>query len=200
MQKAIAIGASVAVLALLGGTYAAIQMRAPDPCGNTAIAGGAIGGPFTLVNEDGATVTDAEVITEPALVYFGFTFCPDVCPLDSARNAAATDILAEQGISVTPVFVSVDPERDTPEVMKAYTDNFHPKMIGLTGSEEQVREAAQAYRVVYSRADDDPEYYLIDHSVFTYLVTPEEGFVQFFRRDTSPEAVAEQVACQVGRG
>ena len=197
MARLVAIGAGVAVLALLGGTYVMTQQRTSEICAGSAVAGGAIGGPFTLVDETGATVTDADVITEPTLVYFGYTFCPDVCPIDNARNAAAVDILSQDGISATPVFVSVDPERDTVDIVRDYTENFHPKMIGLTGTPEQVAEAAQEYRVVYSKADDDPEYYLVSHSVFTYLMMPDAGFVDFFKREDSPQTIADRVSCFV---
>lgn len=189
--------ATVVLIGGLGATWLATQ-RGPDPCRGGMVAGGDLGGPFTLIDETGQTVTDRDVITEPSLIYFGFTFCPDVCPIDSARNAAATDILAERGIDVTPIFITVDPGRDTPEVVGAYTDNFHPDMIGLTGTDAQIDEAAKAYRVVYSRADDDPEFYLMNHSVFTYFVTPDEGFVDFFRRETGPEEMADRVACFLG--
>ncbi|MEJ6403334.1 SCO family protein [Yoonia sp. 2307UL14-13] len=198
MSKYIAIAATVAVVGGLGATYAMTQLGGGDhPCGATAIAGGDIGGPFELVSETGETVTDQDVITEPTLVYFGYTFCPDVCPLDSARNAAAVDILAEQGMSVTPVFISIDPARDTVDVVRDYADNFHPKMIGLTGSEEQVAAASKAYKTYYNKADDDPEFYLVAHSTFTYLVMPDQGFVEFFKQPTSAEEMAEKTACYI---
>jgi len=164
-------------------------------CSQGTVAGGDIGGPFTLVNEAGLEVTEQEVITEPSLIYFGFTYCPDVCPLDAVRNAQAVDILDAQGVSATPVFISVDPERDTPEVMAEFTDVMHPKMVGLTGSPEQVKAASQAYRTFYKRQPGDDDYYLVDHSTFTYLVLPEHGFVDFFRRDASSEQIAKTVAC-----
>lgn len=197
MSRAIAVSASLAVVALIGGTFAITQLRAPSlaDCGTTAIAGGSIGGPFELVDETGKTVTDKDIITQPALIYFGYTFCPDVCPLDVARNAAAVDILAERGIDVTPVFITIDPARDTPEVVADYTDNFHPNMIGLTGSDEQIAAASKAYRTVYAKQDDDPEYYLMQHSTFSYLTMPDTGFVEFFRQVDSPEKVADIVAC-----
>lgn len=197
MSKMIAISASVAAMALLGGTFIVTQMRAPSlaDCGASAVAGSTIGGPFELVDETGATVTDLEIITQPTLIYFGYTFCPDVCPLDVARNAAAVDILAERGVSATPVMISIDPARDTPEVMAEYTDNFHPDMIGLTGSDAQVAVASKAYRTVYAKQDDDPEYYLMQHSTFTYLALPDLGVVEFFRQIDSPEKVADIVAC-----
>jgi protein SCO1/2 len=116
-------------------------------CEGRGVAGAEIGGPFTLVDESGATVTEADILDGPALIYFGYTNCPDVCPVDSARNAAAVEILDERGIDVTPVLVTVDPERDTPEVLTAFTDIFHKRMIGLTGTREQVKAAADAYKV-----------------------------------------------------
>ncbi len=197
MSKMIAISASVAAVALIGGTFVLTQLRAPSlaDCGASAVAGSAIGGPFELVDETGRTVTDMDVITQPTLIYFGYTFCPDVCPLDVARNAAAVDILAERGVSATPVMISIDPARDTPEVMAEYTDNFHPTMIGLTGSDAQVAVASKAYRTVYAKQDDDPEYYLMQHSTFTYLALPDLGVVEFFRQADSPEKVADIVAC-----
>jgi protein SCO1/2 len=155
-----------------------------------------IGGPFELVSETGETVTDKDVITEPTILYFGYTYCPDVCPLDSARNAEAVEILESRGQIVQPVFISVDSERDTPETMAEFTDILHPRMLGLTGSAEQIKAASQAYRTYYKKEENgDPEYFLIDHSTFSYLVLPEYGFVEFFKRDLTPEKMADQVGC-----
>jgi protein SCO1/2 len=157
--------------------------------------GADIGGPFTLVDGMGKTVTDAEVLAKPSLVYFGYTFCPDVCPFDNARNAEAVDILEERGYEVTPVFISIDPERDTPEVMAEMAASYHPKMIGLTGSEAQVKAAAQAYKAYYRKQATDDEFYLVDHSTFTYLMLPGAGFVDFFRREDTADQMADRVAC-----
>ena len=175
------------------------QESALAQCSATKIAGEGtqIGGPFELVNADGATVTDKDVITEPTLIYFGYTFCPDVCPLDTARNAEAVDLLEERGMSVTPVFISIDPKRDTPEVVGDFAFNLHEKMIGLTGSAEQVDAASKAYRTYYNAHDSSDEFYLVDHSTFSYLVMPEIGFVEFFRRDVTAEGMAERVSCFV---
>ncbi|MFY0308433.1 SCO family protein [Leisingera sp. D0M16] len=166
-------------------------------CRSSQIAGGAdtIGGAFELVNAKGETVTDKDVITEPSIVYFGYTFCPDVCPMDSARNADAVDVLAERGISVTPVFISIDPDRDTPEAVGDFAANLHEKMIGLTGSLEQVKAASKAYKTYFKKNEGDEDYYLVDHSTFSYLVLPEEGFVEFFRRDETAEQMADKAAC-----
>ena len=159
------------------------------------VAGADIGGPFTLVDQTGATVTDEQVLAKPALVYFGYTSCPDVCPLDAARNSAAVDILEEQGFDVTPIFITVDPGRDTPAVLAEFTANFQPKMLGLTGSAEQIKSAAQAYKVYYKQQDSGDAYYLMDHTVFTYLMLPGSGLADYYRRDVSAEAMARSVGC-----
>ena len=134
--------------------------------------------------------------------YFAFAPGPQdkfaQCRLDNARNAEAVTLLDERGYDVTPIFISIDPDRDTPEVMAEFTDYMHPRMIGLTGTPEQVKAASTAYRTYFKKQDsDDPDYYLVDHSTFTYLVLPGEGFVEFFRREDTPEEMAERVACFV---
>ncbi len=202
-KQFIALISVAGVVGLLGGLWLATQGSDSDDqfaqCRSSTVAGGAgaIGGPFELVNGDGATVTDAEVITEPSLLYFGYTFCPDVCPLDVARNVVAVEVLEEQGMTVTPVFISIDPNRDTPEVVRDFADNMHERMIGLTGSDEQVAAASKAYRTYYKAHEGDEDYYLVDHSTFSYLVLPEHGFVEFFRREIAPEQMAETISCFV---
>jgi protein SCO1/2 len=191
----------VAVVGLGAMAYFALAPRSvADPyadCRRSQVAGGAatIGGPFTLVNGAGAPETDKEAITGPTLVYFGYTFCPDICPTDLSRNALAADEVAGKGLRVGQVFISIDPERDTPEVVRDYASSIHPDLVGLTGSPEQVSEAAREYKVYYRRAGDDPSNYLMDHSTFTYLVAPGGEFLEFYPSDASPEAVAESVAC-----
>ncbi len=166
-------------------------------CRSSQIAGGsaAIGGPFELINAKGETVTDKDVITEPTLVYFGYTFCPDVCPFDMSRNVDVVDLLAERGQSVTPMFISVDPDRDTPEAVGDFAFNLHERLIGLTGTPEQVKAASKAYKAYYKAHDKSDEYYLVDHSTFTYLMTPEDGFLEFFKRDDTAEQMADQIGC-----
>ena len=199
MSRIIAPIAAIAAAVLVGGSWLATRGANPDhfaQCRASAVAGGtAIGGPFELVNAKGETVTDKDVITEPTMVYFGYTFCPDVCPLDVSRNAEATDFLAEGGQSMTPLFISIDPNRDTPEVVGDFAFNMHEKMVGLTGSPEQVKAASQAYRTYYKAHPADDEYYLVDHSTFSYLVLPEHGFVEFFRREVKAEDMAKTVGC-----
>ncbi|NUB45323.1 SCO family protein [Fertoebacter nigrum] len=205
MTKLYAGAAAATVVALLAGSAAWVFLSGSGDdyasCRGGQVGGGAIGGPFTLVDGTGATVTDADVITTPSLVYFGYTYCPDVCPLDNARNAEAVDILEEQGLDVTPVFITIDPARDTPEVMAEYSELVHPRMIGLTGSEEQVKAASLAYKTYYKKQEgDDPEFYLMDHSTFTYLVLPGTGFVDFFKREVTADQMAQRVGCFLSAG
>jgi protein SCO1 len=204
MTRIFAIAAATATLAMLGGIFAYVQLNRADDafaqCRQGQVAGGDIGGPFTLVNTAGQTVTDKDVLTKPALVYFGYTFCPDVCPFDMARNVEAVDILAERGIDVTPVFISIDPERDTPEALADYAANMHPQLVALTGSADQVKAASQAYKTFYRKQPSEDEFYLMDHSTFTYLMLPGTGFVDFFRREITSEQMADSVACFLEAG
>ncbi|PZQ97708.1 MAG: SCO family protein [Cereibacter sphaeroides] len=203
MTKLWASLAALAVIAVVGGTAWSVLNRGSDPfasCRQSQIAGGAdtIGGPFELVDQTGKTVTDKDVITKPTLVYFGYTFCADVCPVDNARNAEVTDILEERGIDVTPVFITVDPKRDTTQVMADYVANMHPRMIGLTGSAYQIAAATRAYKVYFKANEGDPDFYLVDHTTFTYLMLPGRGFADFYRREATPDQMAESVSCFVG--
>ena len=206
MLKVYAGLAVVVIAAQLGAVAWYVNSRSADdpfaPCRQSAVAGGAgdIGGPFTLVDQTGRTVTEKDILDKPALVYFGYTFCPDVCPMDNLRNVEAVELLREKGIDVTPVFISVDPARDTPEVMADYAMAMDPSMQALTGSAEQVRDAARAWRVYYKAQEERDGGYLVDHMTFTYLMHPEHGFLDFFRRELSPGQLAEQVACFLDRG
>lgn len=204
MTRFLAGTAILAVVALVGGSLGWVWLqRQNDPyadCRSSSVSGGTIGGPFTLVDQNGKTVTDTDVITKPSLVYFGYTFCPDVCPLDTARNAEAIDILEEQGFDAQPVFISIDPARDTPEALRDFASNIDERMIALTGTPEQVSAASKAYRTYFKKQEgDDPEFYLMDHSTFTYLVLPKIGFVDFFRRDDTPDQIAERTACYLSK-
>lgn len=167
-------------------------------CPAPSIAGGrdVIGGPFTLVSHEGREVEEADVITGPTLVYFGYTFCPDICPLDLDRNATAIDLLAAEGVDLPGVFITVDPERDTPEVLAEYVDVLHPGFTGLTGTRDQVAAAADAYRVFFRKAGEGEDY-LVDHSTFTYLMSP-EGLLDYFKRQDSAADIAERTACHIG--
>lgn len=206
MTRLYATSAAAFVCVLMAGAaWLAFAGRGNDPyadCRTGVVSGGAgsIGGPFTLVNAAGETVTDQQVFTKPSLLYFGFTFCPDVCPVDNARNAEAVDILQEQGFDVAPVFITVDPGRDTPAVMADYAANMHPEMIALTGTAEQTKAAVEAYRSYFKLPADVSGDYAVDHSTFTYLVLPQKGFVEFFRREVTADQMAEKTGCFLSRG
>ncbi|MCR8724495.1 SCO family protein [Frigidibacter sp. ROC022] len=200
IDRTVAWVGGAALVTLVAASVLVLRPWVDDPfseCREASVAGGpgTLGGPFTLVDETGKTVTDKDVITRPTLLYFGYTFCPDVCPLDSARNAEAVEILTERGRDVGNVMISIDPERDTPEVMADFTSYFPGDYLGLTGTPEQVAAAAKAYRVLYQKQDGDPADYLVSHSTFTYLVLPEVGFVEFFNRDDTPEEMADRIGC-----
>ena len=196
MAKAFALAAGAATVVLLGGSYAATTLLADGrDCAPGSVMGGDIGGPFELVTSAGETVTQDDVITGPTLIYFGYTYCPDVCPFDVARNAAAVEFLEEDGELVTPVFISVDARRDTLDVVGDYAANFHPRMIGLTGSPEQIKAAADAYRVRFTGENGAGEDYLMGHTSFSYLMTPDYGFVDFFSSEVGPEDMAHDISC-----
>ncbi len=199
-----------AVIALAGlvfvGLAAAAVLLAPKPPEGPVspaavnVAGAEIGGPFALTDQTGARVTSAGLIDGPSLIYFGYTFCPDICPVDVAVMASAVDLLAERGFDVTPIFVTIDPARDTPEALAYFAEAMHPKMIALTGTEAEVKAAASAYRVFYQRIDleDSAAGYLMSHSTFTYFVMP-GGLKAMFRNGFPPEEMAGEVARILGR-
>ena len=199
MTKLAALLAGVGLLALVGGTALYTTLAKAQDCDASSAIGATIGGPFELVNARGETVTDTDVLTRPTLVYFGYTFCPDVCPFDVARNALAVDLLEDMGEDVGLVFISIDPERDTPDVLAKYVDDMHPKMTALSGSAEQVKAAASAYRVYYAKGEGEGEFYLMDHSTFTYLMLPGNELAAFFRREETAEGMAEKSACLINR-
>lgn len=204
MTRAIAFAATALLLLVLAATgYRAFAPRGGDPfadCRKGVVAGEAeVGGPFSLMDGAGRRVTDADVITRPTLVYFGYTFCPDFCPTDLSRNALAVEALAGKGIHIGQVFISTDPARDTPEVVKAFTSAIHPELVGLTGTDAEVAAAAKAYRVYYRKSGDDPDYYTMDHSTFTYLMAPKVGFLDFYGSDVKPDDLAAAVGCFAGK-
>jgi protein SCO1 len=198
-----AIIGAVAVLAgLTIGGLLAWSKRPVDPfadCRTASIAGiGRIGGPFTLTDQTGRRVSEADVFTGLSLVYFGYTFCPDVCPLDLARNAEVTDLLAEKDIVLHPVFISVDPARDTPEALAEYAGYYHPALTALTGSDAEIAAVAKAYGVYFARSGEGKGY-TVNHSTHSYLMHPDWGFLEFFDRARRPEDMAEAIRCFDGK-
>jgi protein SCO1/2 len=174
---------------------------APSAGGVQLPQGMSIGGPFSLIDQSGRAVTERDFAGRFLLVYFGYTFCPDVCPTELGTMAAALDALDEQGERVTPIFITIDPERDTPAALADYVSRFHPRLQGLTGTTAQVGGAARAYRVFYARVErPEMSQYLMDHSSFIYLVGPDGRVRSLFRPETSPEAIAQAVRGQLRGG
>ena len=198
MPKFYASVAAIALAALLGWQgYRALQSQSADAfaeCRSGAVAGGEIGGPFTLTDTKGNAVTDATLLAKPALIYFGYASCPDVCPLDNARNTEAVALLAAQGLDVTPVFITVDPTRDTQAVLADYAENFEG-LLALTGSQAQTDAAAKTYKVYFQMPEKRDPGYMVDHTTMTYLMLPKVGFVDFFQRDATAQDMADKNAC-----
>lgn len=160
-----------------------------------------IGGPFTLINHKGETVTDTSFHGRYMLVFFGYGYCPDVCPTELANLGAAMDHLGPAADKVQPVFITVDPARDTPEYLAQYVAHFHPNLIGLTGPKSEIDKVAKAYRVFYTKApSEDPDAYLVDHSAFIYLMDPGGDYVAMFRHRTDPQEMADAVARFIAGG
>lgn len=192
------LGSAVVLSGLAIGGWLAVSSRSGDPfadCRIGAVAGGGnLGGPFTLTDQHGRSVTDSQVIDGLALVYFGYTYCPDICPLDTARNIETAAALKERGIALKPVFISIDPARDTPQALTDFAEYIGPGLVALTGTEAQISQVAKSYGVYFARngADED---YLMDHSVQSYLMHPVHGFLEFFPREIRSGQMVETIAC-----
>ncbi len=155
-----------------------------------------VGGPFTLVDHTGKTVTDKDFRGRYMLVYFGFTNCPDICPSGLQVMAAALDKAGAKADQVTPIFITVDPERDTPEQLASYVSSFHPRLVGLTGSPEQVTAALKAYRV-YAKKVEDPKStagFTFDHTSIIYLMDRDGDYLANFTHASSVDRIAERLA------
>ncbi|ETN45980.1 uncharacterized protein HMPREF1541_00162 [Cyphellophora europaea CBS 101466] len=153
-----------------------------------------VGGPFQLRDVDGKEYTEKDLLGKYTLIYFGFTHCPDICPDELDKMSEAIDIIQKQAPNaLRSIFVSVDPARDSPEVLRSYVDEFHPSLIGLTGTWQQVKEMCKQYRVYFSTpAELKPgeEDYLVDHSIYFYVMDPEGDFVECIGRQDTPESAA----------
>jgi cytochrome oxidase Cu insertion factor (SCO1/SenC/PrrC family) len=155
-----------------------------------------VGGPFTLTDDTGKRVTDQDFRGKFMLVFFGFTYCPDVCPTALQVMAAALDKLGPNAERITPVLISIDPERDTPAQLAVYVKSFHPRLVGLTGSPAEIDAVAKAYRV-YVKQVPDPKStagYTLDHSSIIYVIGPDGKYRTHFTHATSPDAMADRLA------
>jgi protein SCO1/2 len=153
----------------------------------------AIGGPFRLVDQNGKTVTDADLKGKWSLIYFGYTHCPDACPTALNDMSIALDELGPRRSAVRPVFITVDPERDTPEVLKSYVTAFDAPIMALTGSPEEIAQAAKGYRVYFAKHPEAGGDYSMDHSSVIYVMDPEGRFTASFTHQNTPEEIAERL-------
>ncbi len=159
----------------------------------------AIGGPFQLTDHTGKTVSDTDYRGKYLLIYFGYTFCPDVCPTELSNIGATLDSLGPLADRVQPLFITIDPERDTTAQLADYAPLFHPRLIGLTGTPEQIREVAREYRVYAKKANDGGGgAYLMDHSSFIYLMGPDGTFASVFPAGASPDTMAGDIRKRLG--
>ncbi|MBL95681.1 MAG: SCO family protein [Magnetovibrio sp.] len=155
-----------------------------------------IGGPFTAISHNGYAVTEKDFLGKFLLVYFGYTYCPDVCPTGLTEISTAIDMIGGEADSVVPIFVTVDPERDTPEYLKEYISYFHPRMVGLSGTMKQISKIAKAYKVYFSKGDQasaGPDDYIINHSAFAYLMGKDGKYLTHFSYGVSAEEIARRV-------
>lgn len=162
---------------------------------NGQAGGPVVGGPFTLVSGDGHTVTDRDFRGKYLLVYFGYTYCPDVCPTTLNAVAGALDKLGSTADRLQPLFITIDPRRDTPEVIKQYTAAFSPRLLGLTGTPAEIATVAKEYHVYYAedRTGPGPNDYSMDHSSILYLMGPDGRFIAPIRADSTGAEIAAQL-------
>jgi protein SCO1/2 len=160
--------------------------------------GASMGGPFTLTDQNGRRVSDRDFAGRYRLVYFGYTFCPDVCPVDmqvigaGLRRFEAED--ADRAAKVQPIFISVDPARDTPDVLRRFVAAFHPRLLGLTGSEAEIAQVAREYRIFYQRGEASAGGYMVNHTRMAVLYGPDGKPIAIVPSDHGPEGVAAELA------
>ncbi|GAK32180.1 electron transporter SenC [Iodidimonas nitroreducens] len=193
----------IAALIVCLGALGLLLMAAPDspdrasksPVADSSVP---IGGPFALVSHQGDPVTDTDFRGRYLLIYFGYSYCPDVCPTELAKMTRALDVLEAKGLDLDPIqplFISVDPERDTVAQMAQYVTMFHPRLIGLTGTPEQVQEAKDAYRIYSVKSGDvDSDQYLVDHASMILLMDQNNQFMDFFSSRESADEIAATLA------
>jgi cytochrome oxidase Cu insertion factor (SCO1/SenC/PrrC family) len=152
-----------------------------------------VGGPFELTDQNGQRVKDTQFRGKLMAVFFGYIFCPDICPTTLLDVGQALDKLGKDGEQVQPIFITIDPERDTPAAMKDFLANFHPRVIGLTGTTAEIQAAAKAYRVFYAKAGGKERDYLMDHSVFIYLMDREGRYLTHFTNKMRSDEIAAAI-------
>jgi protein SCO1/2 len=188
---------AAALAFLIGGAAVFYTMQTgPERAGQVLGPGAKVGGPFTLITADGRTVTEKDFLGAPFLVYFGFTFCPDACPTELQQLSAVLDQMGPKAERVKVLFITIDPERDTPSVIGDYAKAFGPHIVGLTGSIEQVTAAARAYGAFFQKVPlpDSPGEYTMDHTTATYLMTPRGSLSVILVPNQSADEITSAIA------
>ena len=186
----------VTVAAVAGGLWFQAREGADGAAAVEAVPTGPnIGGPITLVDQNGTAVTERDLLGHYSIVFFGYTFCPDVCPIGLNRITETLEQLGARGDKIVPYFFSIDPARDTPAALKEFAEHFHPRLRYLTGSEEQVQQAATAYKVyrkLDKRSPDDMEY-VVDHTSLIYVLGPDGKYAAHFSHGTPVQDMAARL-------
>lgn len=190
------VGSTIALVAI---SYGLQQFMSPPPTAQQATQS-AITGKFSLIDHTGKSVMEQDFQGKWTLVFFGFTYCPDVCPTTLDKVARLMNRLEKDGEKIWPLFISVDPERDKPAVLKKYVAAFHPRIVGLTGTVEQVKAATSAFRVYYAKVKQKtaPDGYTMDHSAFLYLMNPKGQYQAHFSHNDSVEKIAKRIRGYLG--
>jgi len=191
----------IARLLIILGVLVAVSIIMGEPPARAGTSEVTIGGPFTLSTPDGTTVTDRTYRGKWLLVYFGYTFCPTSCPTTLLAVTTALEELGQDAAQVQPLFITVDPQRDTPKVMRQYIESFDPRIVGLTGTPQQITAAAQEYGAYYVRHSTGagPDDYVVDHSTYLYLMDPLGKFVRAFDSDTSGDRIADVLRALIAK-
>lgn len=191
---------AVAAALVTGGAFLWKELSPPRPHDVRVTGEADIRNDYALTDHSGRAVTAADFAGRWQMVFFGFTYCPDICPTTLAYMASVMDLLGPEAGQVAPIFITVDPERDTVPVMAEFVAAFHPRLVGLTGTEAQVAEAARNFRVYYERMEDaaTPGGYLMAHSGYIYVMRPDGRFEAVFREGgQTPEDLAEEIAMRI---
>jgi cytochrome oxidase Cu insertion factor (SCO1/SenC/PrrC family) len=194
-QLFFAVIAIALAIVLAGSAFFLTQSRSTASGSGTAL----VGGPFTLTDQTGKRVTEKDYLGHYTLVFFGYTFCPDVCPTELQVMSAALDKMGAKADAIQPLFITIDPERDTVDVMKQYVANFYPRLVGLTGSPQEIAAAAKAYRVYYAKVPgkSGANDYLMDHSSIVYMMDKQGMFLKHFTYTTDADALAEALEAAI---
>ena len=185
------VAAAVALAIALVAVITTAPRYATEQSGTSSSA--AIGGPFTLIDTSGKTVTDQAYRGKWMLIYFGYTFCPDACPTALNNMSVALEKLGAEANKLEPIFITVDPKRDTPQTMAEYLKSFDRRIIGLTGSQAQTDSVAREYRIYVEPQKSEGDDYLVDHSAYIYMMDPQGKFVNVVAGDVPGNEMAEKL-------